>query len=116
MPEKEYIEREPLQKLLETEIKQCERDFAESEGDDRYEQAVESRMTALLDIWRVVVNKAPADAVEVVRCKDCKHRYVPTRCALWYGTADNTEYFVERGDDFYCSYGEAKMNGKGDTD
>ena len=55
-----------------------------------------------------------ADVVAVVRCKDCKHRYVPTRCALWYATVDDTEYFVERGDDFYCSYGEAKMDGKGD--
>lgn len=55
-----------------------------------------------------------ADVVEVVRCKDCKCRYVPTRCALWYATVDDKEYFVERGDDFYCSYGEAKMDGKGE--
>ena len=48
------------------------------------------------------------DVVEVVRCKDCKHRYVPSRCALWYGTVDDKEYFIERGTDFYCSYGERK--------
>lgn len=48
------------------------------------------------------------DVVPVVRCKDCKHRYAPTRCALWYGTVNDQEYFVERGEDFYCSYGERK--------
>ena len=51
------------------------------------------------------------DAAEVVRCKDCKYRYVPCRCALWYGTRDGIEYFLERGDDFYCSYGERRENG-----
>ena len=49
-----------------------------------------------------------ADVVEVVRCKDCKHRYVPYRCALWYGTAGDKDYFAERGEDFYCSYGERR--------
>ncbi len=44
----------------------------------------------------------------ITRCKDCKNRYVPTRCALWYGTVNDTEYFIERGDDFYCSYAEPK--------
>lgn len=48
------------------------------------------------------------DVVPVVRCKDCKYRYAPTRCALWYGTVNDQEYFVERGEDFYCSYGERK--------
>lgn len=51
-----------------------------------------------------------ADVVEVVRCKDCKHRYVPSRCALWYGTVDGNDYFVERGNEFYCSYGERSEN------
>jgi hypothetical protein len=50
--------------------------------------------------------KDKADYTEVVRCKDCKHRHIPTRCALWYGTVDNKQYFVERGDNFSCSYGE----------
>lgn len=49
-----------------------------------------------------------ADVVEVVRCKDCEHRYVPCHCALWYATANGTEYFIERGDDFSCSYGKKK--------
>lgn len=44
--------------------------------------------------------------VDVVRCKDCKHRYEPTKCALWYGQVNEQQYFIERGSDFYCSYGE----------
>lgn len=51
-----------------------------------------------------------ADVVAVVRCKDCKHRYVPTRCALWYETFGETEYFIARGGNFYCSFGERREN------
>lgn len=49
-----------------------------------------------------------ADVAEVVRCKDCKNRYVPTRCALWTGTIGEKDYFRYHGDDFYCSFGERK--------
>lgn len=45
---------------------------------------------------------------EVVSCKDCRHRYEPFNCALWYGTHNGNEHFIERGDDFYCSFGERK--------
>lgn len=72
----EYIEREALEDFLRKEF---------------------SNLGGLINYIRTYV--PTADVVEVVRCKDCKHRYVPTRCALWYGTADDTEYFVERGDD-----------------
>jgi hypothetical protein len=55
------------------------------------------------------ITKIPtADVAEVVRCKDCKYRHVPCRCALWCGSLDEKEYFIERGEDFYCSYGERK--------
>lgn len=50
-----------------------------------------------------------ADVVEVVRCKDCQHRHVPMRCALWYGTLGDKEYFVEKGDEFSCSFGERRV-------
>ena len=68
------------------------------------------------DVDKEVVRKAPkVDAVEVVRCKDCKH-YKDRMCELignimdgyYHGTFD-----VKRPDDF-CSYG-AKMDG-GDDD
>lgn len=59
-------------------------------------------------IISAIENAPTADVVEVVRCKDCKHRYVPCHCALWYATANGTEYFIERGDDFSCIYGVRK--------
>ena len=37
------------------------------------------------------------DAVEVVRCKDCKHRYKDSWCE-----------YVDDDDNFYCARGERK--------
>lgn len=48
------------------------------------------------------------DVAEVVRCKDCKHRHNPSRCALYYGYCDGKEHFIDRGDLFYCAFGEKK--------
>jgi hypothetical protein len=60
------------------------------------------------DMAQLIKSAPAADVVEVVRCNDCEHRYVPCRCALWYGTNNGNEYFIERGDDFFCSYGKKK--------
>ena len=57
---------------------------------------------------RLLLDAPAADVVEVVRCKNCKFKHYPTRCALWYGEVNGTAYFIERGDEFYCSYGEKK--------
>lgn len=66
------------------------------------------------DVDKEVVRKAPkVDAVEVVRCKDCKH-YRNGICeqieyimdGYYHGTFE-----VKRPDDF-CSYGEKKNRGK----
>lgn len=44
------------------------------------------------------INAAPTvDAVEVVRCKDCKHRYSDSWCE-----------YVDDDDNFYCARGERK--------
>lgn len=54
----------------------------------------------------------PVDAVEVVRCKDCKQCYKATfsstgyRCKVW-GVYDND---CEVTPEHYCSYGERKDN------
>ena len=67
--------------------------------------------TDFIDVAERCMDDIPtANVVEVVRCKDCIHRYVPTRCALWQGTIDDKDYFIERGEDFYCSYGERKTD------
>lgn len=55
--------------------------------------------------------KNKADVVEVVRCKDCAYRRVPTRCSLWIGTTDKKEHFREHGDNFYCAFGTPKERG-----
>ena len=64
---------------------------------------------AILD----TINEAPTvDAVEVVRCKDCKHCYKATfsstgyRCKVW-GVYDKD---CEVTPGHYCSYGERKDN------
>lgn len=55
----------------------------------------------------VIDSQAAVDAVEVVRCKDCKHRKEKTcfhPCyGMWVG--------VELKDNDFCSYGERKGNG-----
>ena len=59
-------------------------------------------------VEKAIFEMPTADVAEVVRCKDCKHRYVPTRCALWTGTIGEKDYFRYHGDEFYCSFGERK--------
>ena len=104
----EYIEREALAEFLKGEIQQCEAELAKSNGeDDRYEQAVESRMIGLVDAWRKVTNTATADVVEVVRCKDCQHSDL-INCERWC-----TFHDAIMDDNDFCSYG-AKMDGKGE--
>lgn len=49
-----------------------------------------------------------ADAVEVVRCKDCK-RFVDNREAFFTYCKRGLKYLYVKPDDF-CSYGERKDN------
>jgi len=44
-----------------------------------------------------------ADAVEVVRCKDCKHLFEDNGCPL--------RYFKTHREDDFCSYGERRTDG-----
>lgn len=46
------------------------------------------------------------DAVEVVRCKDCKHRYIDGE-NVRYNVCDLNHNKVQ-GDDWYCADGERK--------
>lgn len=58
-----------------------------------------------------IVEEPTVDAVEVVRCKDCKHRYNGKDCthplllSYSWGAIRNVK------DDDFCSYGERKDNG-----
>ena len=44
-----------------------------------------------------IANAPTVDAVEVVRCRDCKHRYSDSWCE-----------YVDDDDNFYCARGERK--------
>lgn len=56
-----------------------------------------------VEIARRLINKAPAvDAVEVVRCKDCKHRDT-VYCAMDIDILDVA-------DDMFCSFGERRAD------
>ena len=67
-------------------------------------------MTLTIEQIREVLNLLPAvDAVEVVRCKDCKHN------GTWQCHMEYDEYHPEadihhemHGDDDFCSYGKRK--------
>ena len=47
--------------------------------------------------WDDIEAAPTVDAVEVVRCKDCKHRYEDSWCE-----------YVDDDDNFYCARGERK--------
>ena len=60
-----------------------------------------------VDITRRLVQNAPTvDAVEVVRCKDCKHRE-DGACAL-ESVYDYPWYYTN--DDDFCSHGERRTD------
>ena len=49
------------------------------------------------------------DAVEVVRCKDCKHMEVTPDCLRWCNVWNGINGM---GDDGFCNYGERKADGQ----
>ena len=49
------------------------------------------------DFSDMISNVTTVDAVEVVRCKDCKHRYSDSWCE-----------YVDDDDNFYCARGKWK--------
>ena len=58
-------------------------------------------------IEAVIRNAPTVDAVEVVRCKDCKHYWLPQG----FCTHDRHEYQTQavwQEDDDFCSYGERR--------
>ena len=88
---------------------------------DKLKTKVEAIITYTLDyVADILIEDAPTiDAVEVVRCKDCKHWFPHTQCGF---DEDNDEYhdycgllipyddyyaYTRKPDD-YCSYGERR--------
>lgn len=50
------------------------------------------------------------DAVEVVRCKDCRKRHT-WECAMHYESDDGKEQYGWENDNDFCSWGERKEDG-----
>ena len=63
----------------------------------------QSERDLLARIWFAVNAIPTVDAVEVVRCKDCKHLFEDNGCPL--------RYFKTHREDDFCSYGERKTDG-----
>ena len=63
-------------------------------------QSREGRRLLLIDVAPTI------DAVEVIRCKDCK--YFENHCDCVKHSADILGYVIEVTDDDYCSYGERR--------
>ena len=64
-----------------------------------------------LGIQQAVDEQKTIDAVEVVRCKDCKHYLIvdETFCMRRYMcTVNHFSYLENDGDNHFCSYGERK--------
>ena len=74
-------------------------------------QRIYSDPVLLHAIRTVLDSTGSVDAVEVVRCKDCRW-YAPNNDGCWIGCALDTRHpdDVPKADDF-CSYGERKDNG-----
>ena len=64
-------------------------------------------------VYAVIETRPAVDAVEVVRCKDCKHRKLRHHRGgeIWYQCANEAAGMasgVELKDNDFCSYGERR--------
>lgn len=84
--------------------------------EDSFENAVSAHRSAYLhkeDVIAAIANQKTVNAVEVVRCKDCKHKgwiQEPCHgksvdfCHVWDSCVNNP-------DKCFCSYGERRADG-----
>lgn len=63
--------------------------------------------TTMKCVERAIKEMPTADVVEVVRCKDCKHRNTPD-CKMWYQCVICGDYHHWERDEDYCSLGERR--------
>lgn len=61
--------------------------------------------TGAMETQRRIKELIPIDAVEVVRCKDCKHRYHSVECPC---QSNDHFYSWMPADDWFCKKGERK--------
>ena len=63
------------------------------------------------DIYSAIENAPTVDAVEVVRCKDCKHYHPHNRSVKWNCKKNMCcrSAIISTPPDGYCSYGERSV-------
>ena len=78
-----------------------------------FRQSLEVDRFGCTDIVKVniALDKSTVDAVEVVRCKDCKHwkNFKHLGCTDFVKVCGLANYMI--GENGYCMYGERKDNG-----
>lgn len=65
------------------------------------------------DVYAAIEAAKAVDAVEVVRCRECKHYWAPD-ADFYDSVCKRHKGLVGPTDESYCSYGERKDNGKAD--
>ena len=67
-------------------------------ADEERREMMRNNYAAQMEMLGYQSDGSPKDLVEVVRCKNCKHRL---KC----------DYWLEKGDDWYCGDGENEQTG-----
>lgn len=73
--------------------------------DDKPSAFGQGQRSGIRKALRCINNARAVDAVEVVRCKDCKYLGLKDLC---YGYCENRMFGIVNPNDF-CSYGERKV-------
>ena len=68
----------------------------------------ESSKDEVMDVMQRIDNAPTVDAVEVVRCKDCKYSYGNKYCTNDAWKDEGNTVYIEPGD--FCSYGERRSD------
>lgn len=101
----DLISRATLLKALRKEQRECEKDGEEFGGESIL------FAEAFGDVIDMVKRLPAVDAVEVVRCKDCKRRGTSYKCPfrhIDYTEAEGYHYVDCTTFEGYCSFGERK--------
>ena len=69
-----------------------------------------ARVDEISACWAEIYNEPTVDAVEVVRCKDCKHRSFDIKKFDTIPYCQIREHGGYCADNDFCSYGERKNN------
>lgn len=64
-----------------------------------------------LDVWDCIDAAPTVDAVEVVRCKDCKYAMNEEGVKHTNGFCRCEYFFLSLEEDHFCSYGERNVDG-----